>query len=108
MRRGGKDSPWSTSVQIKRAAPGRRRHRAPALVDELARITGKAKSNLSRTLRTMEGHGLVRLERGERGRIAPKVEHDRVELNLPLTISRKVGQAHSLSPCSERARHARR
>ena len=27
-------------------------------LDELARITGKAKSNLSRTLKTMEGYGL--------------------------------------------------
>ena len=53
--------------------------RAPGSLDELARITGKAKSNLSRTLRTMEGYGLVRLERGERGRITLKVMHDRVE-----------------------------
>lgn len=63
----------------------------PASLDELARITGKAKSNLSRTLRTMEGYGLIRLERGERGRIAPKVVHDRVELDLPLALSRKAG-----------------
>jgi len=56
----------------------------PRSLDELARITGKAKSNLSRTLRTMEGYGLVRLERGERGRIIPSVLHDRVELDLPL------------------------
>jgi predicted transcriptional regulator len=64
--------------------------KAPGSLDELARITGKAKSNLSRTLRTMEGYGLVRLERGERGRITPKVTHDRVELDLPLTWSRKA------------------
>jgi DNA-binding transcriptional ArsR family regulator len=37
--------------------------KAPGSLGELARITGKAKSNLSRTLRTMEGYGLVRLER---------------------------------------------
>src|SRR3546814_16071080 len=42
--------------------------RAPGSLDELSRISGRAKSNLSRTLRTMEGYGLVRLERGERGR----------------------------------------
>src|SRR5260370_33751 len=64
--------------------------KAPGSLDELARITGKAKSNLSRTLRTLEGYGLVRLERGERGRITPKVMHDRVELDLPLTLSRKA------------------
>ena len=56
----------------------------PRSLDELARITGKAKSNLSRTLRAMEAYGLVRLERGERGRITPRVVHDRVELDLPL------------------------
>ena len=45
----------------------------PSSLDELARITGKAKSNLSRTLKTMAGYGLVRLDRGERGRITPRV-----------------------------------
>jgi predicted transcriptional regulator len=61
--------------------------KAPASLDELSQITGRAKSNLSRTLRTMEGYGLVRLERGEHGRIAPKVVHDRVALDLPITGS---------------------
>ncbi|MBV8924565.1 MAG: helix-turn-helix domain-containing protein [Bradyrhizobium sp.] len=65
--------------------------KAPGSLDELARLTGKAKPNLSRTLRTMEGYGLVRLERGERGRIMPKVMHERVELDLPLTAARKSG-----------------
>ncbi len=55
---------------------------APGSLDELARITGKAKSNLSRTLKTMAGYGLVRLERGERGRIRPTLTHDRVALEL--------------------------
>lgn len=59
--------------------------KAPASLDELARLTGRRKSNLSRTLKTMAGYGLVRLERGTRGRIAPKVAHDRVALDLPLT-----------------------
>jgi predicted transcriptional regulator len=60
---------------------------APRSLDELARITGKAKSNLSRTLKTMAGYGLVRLERGERGRITPRVTYDRVELDLPFTVA---------------------
>ena len=64
--------------------------KAPGSLEELARMTGKAKSNLSRTLRTMEGYGLVRLERGKRGRITPKVIHDRVELDLPLTLPCKA------------------
>jgi len=64
--------------------------KAPGSLDELALLTGKAKSNLSRTLRTMEGYGLVVLERGDRGRITPKVMYDRVELDLPLTRKRRV------------------
>ena len=64
--------------------------RSPGSLDELARMTGKAKSNLSRTLRTMEGYGLVQLHRGARGRITPKVRYDRVELDLPLTPSRNA------------------
>jgi predicted transcriptional regulator len=63
----------------------------PASLDELARLSGRAKSNLSRTLKTMAGYGLVRLERGARGRLAPRVVHDRVELDLPLARARKTG-----------------
>jgi hypothetical protein len=81
---------------------------APGSLDELARITGKAKSNLSRTLRTMAGYGLVRLERGERGRITPKVTHDRVELDLPLTVSRRSGGPSTMSPFQTRSGSARR
>ena len=35
----------------------------PRTVMELAELSGRAASNLSRTLRTLEGHGLVRLHR---------------------------------------------
>jgi predicted transcriptional regulator len=66
--------------------------RAPESLNELASITGKAKSNLSRTLKTMAGYGLVRLERGARGRIIPSVAHDRVELDLPLAGNVDPGQ----------------
>jgi predicted transcriptional regulator len=57
---------------------------APASLDELAKLAGRKKSNLSRTLKTMANYGLVHLQRGPRGRIAPKVIHDRIELELPL------------------------
>ncbi|MET3927441.1 putative transcriptional regulator [Devosia sp. 2618] len=58
--------------------------KAPASLEELAEITGRAGSNLSRTLKTMESYGLVRLESGHGRKLAPKVVHDRVELALPL------------------------
>jgi len=59
---------------------------APASLEELSQITGRAKSNLSRTLKTMAGYGLVRMEKGQGLKLVPKVAHDRVELVLPLTI----------------------
>jgi predicted transcriptional regulator len=65
--------------------------RTPHSLEKLAEITGRAKSNLSRTLRTMEQYGLVRLDRDERGRITPKVIYDRVELDVLLVPQRKAG-----------------
>jgi predicted transcriptional regulator len=100
-RRVSRDEPkvWFTSTEsfAKVLSAGNREllrvivEQSPGSLDELARITGKAKSNLSRTLRTMAAYGLVHLERGERGRITPKVVYDRVELDLPITLSRKAG-----------------
>jgi predicted transcriptional regulator len=60
---------------------------APGSIEELAELTGRAKSNVSRTLKTMAGYGLVRLEPGERGRLAPKVIYDRVELGLAIVAA---------------------
>jgi predicted transcriptional regulator len=57
----------------------------PGSLDELAKMTGRAKSNLSRTLKMMEGYGFVRLERGFRGRVMPRVTADRIELDMQLT-----------------------
>ncbi len=65
--------------------------RMPQSLEDLAEMAGRAKSNLSRILKTMERYGLVRLERDDRGRIAPKVIYDRVELDVPLILQRKVG-----------------
>lgn len=56
----------------------------PSSIDELAALTGRKKSNLSRTLRTMAGYGIVELQRGEKGRVAAKVLHDGVSVDLPL------------------------
>lgn len=56
----------------------------PESLEQLAQITGRAKSNLSRTLKAMASHGLVRMEKGKGLKLVPKVIHDRVELVLPL------------------------
>jgi predicted transcriptional regulator len=58
--------------------------KAPGSLDELAELTGRKKSNLSRTLKTMANYGLVTLARGERGRVTVRVLFDRIELQLPL------------------------
>lgn len=58
---------------------------APDSLTELAALTGRKKSNLSRTLKTMEGYGLVRLKRGTRGRVIPEVLYREIALVLPLT-----------------------
>jgi predicted transcriptional regulator len=56
--------------------------RRPDSIDALAAASGRAKSNLSRTLRTMEQYGLVRLEKGEGRKLRPVVTFGRVELRL--------------------------
>lgn len=40
----------------------------PQTVAELAKLSGRAPSNLSRTLKNLQAHGLVRLHRAEAGR----------------------------------------
>jgi len=57
----------------------------PTSLQELAGRTGRQASNLSRTLRTMEHYGFVRLHRGERGRIRPQVPYQSISLELPLS-----------------------
>lgn len=64
--------------------------RQPVSVVELAALSGRAKSNLSRTLRTMERHGLVELRRGEGRTIRPRVRYRGIRLDLPVAGSRPV------------------
>lgn len=54
----------------------------PDSLDTLAAASGRAKSNLSRTLRTMERYGLVRMEKGAGRRLRPVVTFEVVELTL--------------------------
>ncbi|MGH8673202.1 MAG: helix-turn-helix domain-containing protein [Burkholderiales bacterium] len=62
------------------------RESRPRSLAELERLTGRAQSNLSRTLRTMEKYGLVRLEagKGARGKapLTPVVLADEIRLAL--------------------------
>jgi len=57
----------------------------PASLHELAASSGRTPGNLSRTLKTMERYGLVRLHKGERGRLSPKVPYREVDLEMTLS-----------------------
>jgi predicted transcriptional regulator len=57
----------------------------PASLHELASTTGRTPGNLSRTLKTMERYGLVRLHRGEGGRLRPEVPYRDVQLKMTLS-----------------------
>ena len=54
----------------------------PTSLQELATRTGRKASNLSRTLKTMERYGLVRLHYGARGRVRPEVPYEAISLEL--------------------------
>lgn len=56
----------------------------PKSIQDLAAQTGRAAPNLSRTLRTMEQYGLVKLHRGERGQVRPEVPYREISLTLAL------------------------
>lgn len=54
----------------------------PKSLSELAEKTGRAKSNLSRTLKTMERYGLVHFEQGPGRQVAPRVNYSGGELEM--------------------------
>ena len=56
----------------------------PDSLQTLATRTGRKASNLSRTLKTMERYGFVRLHRGQRGKIKPEVPYRSISLTLNL------------------------
>lgn len=56
----------------------------PDSMNELAQKTGRARSNLSRTLRTMERYGLVRFVKGAGRQLAPRVHYSDIVLDMPL------------------------
>ena len=55
---------------------------SPQSLNELAEKSGRATSNLSRTLRTMERYGLVHFEQGPNRQLVPYVNYTGVELEM--------------------------
>jgi predicted transcriptional regulator len=64
---------------------------SPESLARLAELTGRQKSNLSRTLKTMERYGFVQLSRGARGSVIPRVPYKRISLTLPLSKPERKG-----------------
>jgi predicted transcriptional regulator len=62
----------------------------PQSLNELAEATGRAKSNLSRTLKTMERYGLVRFEKGKGRTVVPRTPYTDVVLDLSLRTQRSA------------------
>jgi predicted transcriptional regulator len=54
----------------------------PQSLHELAERSGRATSNLSRTLRNMERYGLVHFEKGPNRQLVPRVNYSGVELEM--------------------------
>jgi len=97
----GPDEPklWSTSIEsLARVLSDKNRllldliiERQPNSLAELEALSGRAKSNLSRTLKSMERFGLVELLKGEKGTLKPHVPYQEIKFDLPL------GQHHDAS-----------
>ena len=62
----------------------------PESLQELANITGRAKSNLSRTSKTMQHYGLVQFTRGKGRILVPRTPYTNVVLDLSLQASRRA------------------
>ena len=95
----GEPKVWFTSAESfarvlsdrNRALLGVIAESAPESLARLAELTGRKKSNLSRTLKTMERYGFVQLSRGVRGAVIPRVQYQRISLTLPLSTPKREG-----------------
>lgn len=92
--RPGKGEPkvWFTSVEsFAKVLSQRNRDLLTLIADEqptsltqLAQLSGRKKSNLSRTLKTMSRYGFVELKEGRRRSLVPRVPYEHVSLDVPL------------------------
>jgi len=89
----GDDEPklWFTSIEsLARVLSDKNRtllnliiEQRPKSIAELETLSGRAKSNLSRTLKSMERFGLVELLKGEGSTVCPRVPYEEIRLDLP-------------------------
>lgn len=57
----------------------------PESISELARISGRAQSNLTRTLKKMEDYGFVTMKTGKRGSKQPFVPYSDIVLDMSIS-----------------------
>jgi predicted transcriptional regulator len=62
----------------------------PESMTELAELSGRKPSSLSRTLKSMAHYGLIDLKKDKKGRIRPKVNYKDVVLDLSISKSREA------------------
>jgi predicted transcriptional regulator len=65
----------------------------PESMKELAELSGRKPSSLSRTLKSMAHYGLIDLKKDNKGRIRPKVNYKDVVLDLSISKSRDAALA---------------
>lgn len=61
---------------------------SPSNLNELAELSGRQKSNLSRTLKTMQQYGLVELKPGKGKELVPSIPYSKLKLNFDLFENR--------------------
>ena len=60
----------------------------PESLSELSELSGRAQSSLTRTLKKMEGYGLVTIKRGKHGRLQPSVPYSDIVLDMSISAAR--------------------
>jgi len=63
----------------------------PQSISELARLSDRSQSNLTRTLKKMESYGLVKMKTGTRGSKRPSVPYS--DIVLDMSIGRSAQRA---------------
>lgn len=56
----------------------------PESISELARLSHRSQSNLTRTLKKMERYGLVNMKTGERGKKQPSVPYTDIRVDMSI------------------------
>ena len=65
----------------------------PKSLAELEASSGRARSNLSRTLKSMARFGLIELVEGEGRTLQPRVPYDEIQLDLPVGRRRRMASS---------------